>query len=122
MNRIKPNSKTLSRFNGLQNIIYMRMCQGVCEIHALGLGTICIQHFVEHYQSLSNYPNASGRGRDASYLMSTTVRTVGDARVWGLKDPWLEAHHPKSHCNVSLSKTLYPLLSTDSTQEDRKPS
>ena len=38
--------------------------------------------------------------------------SVGDAIDWGLKAPWFEAHHLKSHCIVSLSKTLYPLLST----------
>ena len=30
----------------------------------------------------------------------------------------LEPHHGQSHCVVSLSKTLYPLLSTGSTNVD----
>ena len=34
------------------------------------------------------------------------------------KDNWSKAH--QRHCVVSLSKTLYPLLNTSSTQEDRK--
>ena len=38
----------------------------------------------------------------------------------GKKVHLFETHH--SHRVVSLSKTLYPLLSTGSTQEDRKSS
>ena len=34
----------------------------------------------------------------------------------GSKCHWFETR--RRHCVVSLSKTLYPLLSTDSTQED----
>ena len=32
----------------------------------------------------------------------------------------VETHHLRSHCVVSLSKTLYSLLSTGSSQEDRE--
>ena len=45
--------------------------------------------------------------------------SVGRALDWGLKGCKFETH--PSHCVVSLSKTLYPLLSTGSTHEDRKP-
>ena len=33
-----------------------------------------------------------------------------------------ETHRCRSHCVVSLNKTLYPLLSTGSTQKDRNSS
>ena len=45
--------------------------------------------------------------------------SVGRALDWGLKGCWFEPHHWWCHCVVSLSKTLYPLLSTGSTQEDQ---
>ena len=41
---------------------------------------------------------------------------------WVLKGCYFKAHRWWSHCVVSLSKTLYLLFSTGSTQEDRKPS
>ena len=66
----------------------MRICQGIHELYALGLEHICIEHLGEHSGS------------------------AGDAIDWGLKAPWFEARHPKSHCSVSLSMTLYSLLST----------
>ena len=37
---------------------------------------------------------------------------------WGSKGCWFMLHRRRSHWVVSLSKTLYPLLSTGSTQED----
>ena len=44
--------------------------------------------------------------------------SVGRVLELGLKGYLLWAH--VSHCVVFLSKTLYPLLSTGSTQEDWK--
>ena len=44
--------------------------------------------------------------------------SVGRALDRGLKGCWFELHRRRSLCVVSLSKTLYPLLSTGSTQED----
>ena len=38
---------------------------------------------------------------------------------WGLKGYLFELYHQWSHCVGSLSKTVYLLLSTGSTQEDR---
>ena len=37
---------------------------------------------------------------------------------WGSKGCGFQPYRRRSHCVVSLSKTLYLLLSTDSTQED----
>ena len=39
--------------------------------------------------------------------------------AWRLKGCWLEYIHWQSHFAVSLSETLYPLLSIDSTHEDQ---
>ena len=44
--------------------------------------------------------------------------SVGRALDWGQKVYWFEPHSRWSHCHVSLSKTLYLLLSTGSTYED----
>ena len=41
--------------------------------------------------------------------------SVGRALDWGWKGCWFEPHCRQRHCVVSLSKTLYPLLSTGST-------
>ena len=46
--------------------------------------------------------------------------SVGRVLYVGLKDHWFETH--LRDCIVSLSKTLYPLLGTVLTQEDRKMS
>ena len=49
----------------------------------------------------------------------------GKALDWGLKDCWFKSNHRGGgggggggHCDMSLSKTLYLLLSTASTEED----
>ena len=44
--------------------------------------------------------------------------SVGRALDLGLHGCWFEPHGLQSHCVVSLSKTLYLLLITGSTQED----
>ena len=44
---------------------------------------------------------------------------VGRVLDVGSKGRELETHCQQSHCVVSLSKKLYPLLSTVSTQGDR---
>ena len=44
--------------------------------------------------------------------------SVGKVLDWGSKDCQFETH--RSHCVVSLSKTLYPLPTTGPTEEDRK--
>ena len=49
-----------------------------------------------------------------SAVAQLVKRKTGDRRVAG--------SGLTSHCVVSLSKTLYPLLSTGSTKEERKPS
>ena len=48
-----------------------------------------------------------------------SAHSVGRALVWRLKGCWLEYIHWRSHCAVSLSETLYPPLSIDSTHEDQ---
>ena len=47
------------------------------------------------------------------------AHSVGRALVWRSKGYWLEYIHWRSHCAVSLSETLYPPLSIDSTHEDQ---
>ena len=44
--------------------------------------------------------------------------SVGRVLDWASNGIWLKPHHRQSHCVVCWSKTLYPLLSTGSTQED----
>ena len=44
--------------------------------------------------------------------------SLGRALNWGSKGFSFKSHRRWSHCVVSLSETLYPLLSTGSTQED----
>ena len=44
--------------------------------------------------------------------------SVGKVLDWGSKGCWFEPHLWPNHCVVSLSRTLYPLLSTGSHQED----
>ena len=48
------------------------------------------------------------------------IDSVGRALDMGLEGYLFETH--RFHCVVSLSKTLYLLLSTGSTQEDKKSS
>ena len=48
-------------------------------------------------------------------VSETSINTVLDLRLRGR---CLETHH--RHCVVSLSKTIYPQLSTGSIEEDRK--
>ena len=43
--------------------------------------------------------------------------TVGRALDWGLKGCYFKTHSRRSHCVVTLSKTLYLLLSFGSIQE-----
>ena len=52
--------------------------------------------------------------------LTERIGKVGKALDWGSKGCCFEAHW--CHCDVSLSMTLYLLLSTctDSTQKDRK--
>ena len=49
-----------------------------------------------------------------------TERSGSDGRAldWVSKGYWFEPHCRRSYCVVSLSKTLYSLLSTCSTLED----
>ena len=44
--------------------------------------------------------------------------SFGTVLDFGSKGSWFDTH--RSHCVVSLSKTLYPLLNTGSTKEDMK--
>ena len=44
--------------------------------------------------------------------------SFGGVLNWGSKGCCFEPHHRPSHCAVSLSKTLFQLLSTGLTQED----
>ena len=44
--------------------------------------------------------------------------SVGRVLDLGLKGCWFEPHLWRSHCVVSLSKTLFLLLSTGAAQED----
>ena len=44
--------------------------------------------------------------------------SVGRMLDWELKGCYFKSHCRRSHYVMSLSKTLYPLLSTGSTQED----
>ena len=41
--------------------------------------------------------------------------SVSRALDWESKGRWFVSHHRRSYCVVSLSKTLYSLLSNDST-------
>ena len=43
--------------------------------------------------------------------------SVGRALDWGSKGCWFEPHHGRSHCVVSLNKTLYQQLSTGSIRK-----
>ena len=52
------------------------------------------------------------------YLEKNSGSSVGRGLDWGLKGCKFETHCKRSHCVLSLSKTLYLLLSTGSTQED----
>ena len=51
-------------------------------------------------------------------LMQLTSRSVGIALDFVSNCYWFETHW--SHCGVSLRKTHYPVLSTDSNKEDKK--
>ena len=53
-----------------------------------------------------------------AYLFAEHSCSVGRVLDLESKDCWLKPHCRQSHCVVSLSKTLYPLLSTGSTHED----
>ena len=46
--------------------------------------------------------------------------SIGRAINWGSKGCLFETHRRQNHCVVSFSKTLYLLLSTGLTQEERK--
>ena len=67
------------------------------------------QHFVRPDLGQNCLQRLSLAGRSGS---------VGRALDWGSKGCWFTPHCRKSHCVLSLSKTLCPLLSTGSTQED----
>ena len=58
--------------------------------------------------------------RDLSLMEGSDF--VGRSLDWGLKGRYFETQYQQSHCVVSLSKTLYSLLGTVSTQEERKSS
>ena len=45
------------------------------------------------------------------------IGSVGRASDCGSKGCWFKPHHQRSRCVVALSKTLYALLRTGSTQE-----
>ena len=54
-----------------------------------------------------------------SQFLVRRAQWLGSVLDWGLKGCLFETHRRQSHCIVSLSKILYPLFSTGSTQEDR---
>ena len=51
-------------------------------------------------------------------LLAEVSGSVGRALDWGLKGFWFKLHCQWSRYAVSLSKTLYRLLSTGSTQDN----
>ena len=66
-----------------------------------------------------SFTNTIGSALKTSYQkLAERSGTVGGALNWGLKGYWYKPNSQQSLCVVFLSKTLYPLLSTGSTQED----
>ena len=75
-----------------------------CNIYCCNAPSVRTLVAVWHFWHASAVPECSG--------------SVGRVLDWGSKCCLFQSHHWGSHCVVSLSMTLYPLLSTFSTQED----
>ena len=83
-----------------------------CEMNVFNVLVLCLN--VSPIKPRLLFPNLVG----SLYILADCGGSVGRALDWGSKGCQFEPHRQQSHYVLSLSKILYLLLSTASTQED----